>query len=91
MDIEYTVNGEKTKDKEAWEKHQELMSQLREKMEGWDWFYEMSDDHRVWVRGEAYKNEVRDLVNQIGKDGERMYKSYMDIHYSPASGFTYTL
>ncbi len=40
----------------------ELVEGLHQKMKGADWYYEYSDDSRVWSRGST---EVKDIKNDL--------------------------
>lgn len=46
-----------------------------------DWFYEMSDDHRVWSRGNAQFGKLKaEAKTDAIKDS--MYKAWTAYHYS---------
>ena len=38
------------------------------KLKTHDWYYEYSDDHSVWKRGEAEKDQLRRLQEEIDND-----------------------
>lgn len=49
----------------------------REKLErylaNFDWYYEYSDDFRVWSAGNARAMEIRTLVGKLGAEGQAMF------------------
>ena len=50
------------------------VSQFYDQLKSFDWFYEMSDDHRVWTRGNARHEKLKYIATARG--GE--YKTMMD-------------
>lgn len=69
--------------------HQEQMKELETMLRNHDWYYHFSDDSRVWRAGEAKTAELTAKVKSLGRDGERLYKAFLDIEFSPARGFEY--
>lgn len=44
---------------------------LKQRILGFDWSYMMSDDHRVWKKGEAIKSEIiKDLMDLTAEESE---------------------
>ena len=41
-----------------------------------DWYYHMSDDHRVWARGDAEVNNINSLVKLLGNKGTDLYNKH---------------
>lgn len=54
-----------------------------------DWYYHQTEDKEVFKRGEKQVSEIKDLVKQLGADGERLHQAYRDIHINPANGFPF--
>lgn len=48
---------------------------LARKLARCDWYSDFSDDHGVWQRGNAQKDEIARLVKLIGAEGDAMYKA----------------
>lgn len=43
-----------------------------------DWYYEMSDDHRIWKKGSAELKNIHNLIKQVGKkDSEYLWNKYL--------------
>lgn len=38
-----------------------LLEEYRELLSGFDWYYEYSDDHRVWTNGCRQRDKIRDV------------------------------
>lgn len=58
-----------------------MMDELESLLKGFDWFYFMSDDPRVYREGSAYDNKVSGLVRQLqdlgyGEDAKKLYNQY---------------
>ena len=71
------------------EQHEKNMLKLNELCKGFDWFYHFSDDHSVYMRGEAAKAELNAIAEKCGRDGARLIAAYRDINFGPHTGFTY--
>ena len=41
------------------EEYNEYVTKIFKELENWDWYYHMSDDHRVWLRGEAAAEKLK--------------------------------
>ena len=52
------------------------MKQLEGLLKKHDWFYFYSDDSRSYRKGDEEHSKIRRLVDFIGKDGKKLYKSY---------------
>jgi len=58
-----------------------MMDELESLLKGFDWYYFMSDDPRVYRNGSAYDNKVSSLVKQLkdlgyGDDAKKLYNQY---------------
>jgi len=66
------------------------LRELDDMLRAHDWYYSFSDDHGAWKRGEAASKAIAAEVKAIGtRDAKRLYQAYIDIHFSPARGFSY--
>ena len=45
-------------------------------LQGHDWWWFMSDDSRSYRKGQEQQSKIKRLVDFIGKDGMKLYKSY---------------
>jgi hypothetical protein len=52
------------------------MIELETLLKSFDWFYFYSDDSRSYRKGDEEQSKIRRLVDFIGKDGMKLYKSY---------------
>lgn len=57
---------------------QDLLAQLKEALAGHDWYYQYSDDHRVYCRGRDQANKIHDLRRQclaagLGEQADVLY------------------
>ena len=52
------------------------LEQLEELLKTHDWYYQMTEDHRVWQRGSQQHSKIRELVNELGNDGKDLYDRY---------------
>ena len=52
------------------------MDELQKVLSQHDWWWFMSDDRRAYKSGEAEQSKIRRLVDYIGKDGMKLYKTY---------------
>ena len=57
-------------------KKKKKMIELETLLESHDWFYFYSDDSRSYRKGDEEHSKIRRLVDFIGKDGMKLYKSY---------------
>lgn len=46
---------------------QTIKEQLQLAMTGHDWYYDRSDDHRVWAAGNARYRQITDLFADLDK------------------------
>ena len=58
-----------------------MMNELESLLKGFDWYYYMSDDPRVYRSGSAYDDKVSSLVKQLtdlgyGDDAKKLYNQY---------------
>ena len=42
-----------------------------------DWYYSYSDDYKVWKRGKEHHKKIMDLVKQLGREGMKIYTTYI--------------
>jgi len=47
-----------------------------------DWYYDFSDDHRVYMRGEKRKSEILHMVREGGEKFDALYKAFVAHHFS---------
>ena len=52
------------------------LEQLEELLKTHDWYYQMTEDHRVWQRGSQQRSKIRELVNELGNEGKDLYDRY---------------
>lgn len=57
------------------------IGRLRQLMQRHDWYYQYSDDHRIWQAGNKQDGMIRSLANQLRKRGhtaevEELYKNH---------------
>jgi hypothetical protein len=53
-----------------------LLQRLESLLKNHDWYYAWSDDHRVYKKGAETEKQIKELVNQLGKEGEDLYDEY---------------
>lgn len=69
------------------DEHKQRMGHLQKLLRNHDWFYQYSDDARVFRKGEAEWEQIRLAAKACGPDGQRLKKAHIDIHYNPGTGF----
>jgi hypothetical protein len=52
-------------------------------LRGFDWYYEMSDDHRVWRAGEIARGKIME-ASKISAQHEELYEVWSKHYYSGA-------
>ena len=52
------------------------LAQLEELLKTHDWYYQMTEDHSVWQRGSQQRSKIRELVSELGSEGEDLYDRY---------------
>ena len=52
------------------------MDELELLLKSHDWFFIFSDDSRSYRKGQEQQSKIKRLVDFIGKDGMKLYKSY---------------
>lgn len=58
----------------VWESRVETdKEKLARYLANFDWYYEYSDDFRVWSAGNARAMEIRTLVGKLGAEGQAMF------------------
>lgn len=58
---------------------------FEDRLQEFDWYYPMSDDHRVWTKGEEQKKELNKLIIRFARlDEERTRKLVLE--YQPQMG-----
>jgi hypothetical protein len=60
----------------------ETIQRLEELMKSHDWFYDYSDDHRIWERGRTQRAEIystADALRSMGYSSEvdRLFEEYV--------------
>jgi hypothetical protein len=56
--------------------NESLSQQLENLLKQHDWYYHMSDDHRVYKAGVEEEKQIRILMNQLGDEGKVLYNKY---------------
>lgn len=51
-----------------------------EMLESHDWYFERSDDFRVWKRGVEQRKRIMAAKVILGADGEQIYNQYKKKH-----------
>jgi len=54
-----------------------MILKLQKLLKDFDYWYSMSSDSRAYRKGKEQQSEIEDLVNQLGKDGKKIYKKYI--------------
>lgn len=49
---------------------------------GHDWYYEMSDDHSVWLAGERAVNRIREMIQIKGPEWAEIWTGFSKHYYS---------
>ena len=52
------------------------MMELETLLKSHDWWWVMSDSKQSYKKGEEEQSKIRRLVDYIGKDGMKLYKTY---------------
>lgn len=63
------------------------LAKLRQLLKNHDWYYNYSDDHAVWKRGEARSIEIREQITicqDLGYEDEarKMWQTYSNDSYT---------
>lgn len=61
-----------------------LLIEFYEMLQRHDWFYEFSDDHSVWQRGETSKTKLISISTQT-PEHRTLYNGFVAHYYSGAS------
>jgi hypothetical protein len=69
--------------------HKEKMTELKFLCRQHDWFYQFTDDSLAYKNGKEQADQIGRLAQSIGKDGERLYKAYIDIAFNPTADIEY--
>jgi tRNA G26 N,N-dimethylase Trm1 len=56
---------------------------LEEKLQQHDWYYQYSDDHRVWKRGSEQSKVIQNLIKELqelgyGDQAEKLFHKYLN-------------
>ena len=43
---------------------------------GFDWWYDYSDDHGVWTRGNEREKELSRMAESLGESGKEMFSKF---------------
>lgn len=46
-----------------------------------DWYYDFSDDHRVWSRGESERRRLKYIAETGGEEYKALYNKYHKKHF----------
>lgn len=65
------------------------LEQLEEELKCHDWYFDYSDDHRVWKNGQAHRDKIRGMMSQLKKDHPEEVKALWN-KYAPAEFFRET-
>lgn len=69
--------------------HEEMMRELNNILSDRDWYTHFSDDHRVYMAGVQADAMIKVMVQECGRDGERLLQAHKDINFGPHTGFAY--
>lgn len=69
---------------------EEPLVELKALLDSHDWTYSFSDDNRVYRRGFEQRRAIEKLAQEIGDEGLRLYRAYIDVRFNPATGFTWS-
>ena len=61
--------------------NKERLLQLDQLMKNHDWYYEMSDEHRVWESGRVERNEIENLMEKLGSEAKKLWKKHTGEEY----------
>jgi len=61
----------------------ELLAQLEAALKRHDWYYDYSDDHRVWSSGNANWKLIQDLRHRLNIEGQGDAAKAIYDRYSP--------
>jgi len=50
-----------------------LLDELEEMLKHHDWYYQYSDDHRVWKRGNEQNRAITNKFNEIKKHSQTLF------------------
>ncbi|MBF86302.1 MAG: hypothetical protein CL489_17750 [Acidobacteria bacterium] len=50
------------------------MEELKKLLESHDWYYMYSDDSRSYNKGRDSNDKIKQLVAEIGKEADKLYK-----------------
>ena len=54
----------------------EKKQRLNELLKSFDWFYQRTEDSRVYNRWSRVKSEINRLRSELGTDGEYLFQKY---------------
>lgn len=54
----------------------EKKQRLNQLLESFDWFYQRTEDPRVYQKWSRVKDEIRSLRYELGEDGEYLYSKH---------------
>lgn len=55
------------------------IDELNRRLLNHDWYYNMSDDHRVYSSGKRNYDRIVTLVKLLGEEGQRVYESHKPV------------
>ena len=50
---------------------------LEQMLKSHDWYYSYSDAYKVLRRGEEHHKKIMELVKRLGREGKRIYTTYI--------------
>mgnify|MGYP000500409562 CR=1 FL=1 len=56
------------------------MNDWRKKLIDYDYYYSMSDDHKVWAKGEADRDEINNIYKASSLYHKEVYSAAMKYH-----------
>ena len=61
------------------------LTEFYDVLNSFDWYYDFSDDHRVWKRGESGKAKILAMITEGGKEFKDLYDGFVAHHFSGPS------
>jgi hypothetical protein len=58
------------------------LTEYYDKLDGFDWYYDFSDDHRVYTAGEVRKANLIGMSTKGGDEFKELYSAFKRHHFS---------
>jgi hypothetical protein len=58
------------------------LAEYYDKLAGFDWFFDFSDDHRVWKAGNQRKSTLLRMASEGGQEFKDLYAAFKSHHFS---------